>query len=1005
MAIEIKVQPELDQRAAYDVSEEIRRMYGDVSQKIGQTVNDNIGGGFEKAAKRATDASSAIVVAQAKLTEANAKVEASTAAIEKAEERLRATRANTPELLEDIAAQEERLATLRERHIALETRLTAATEAHAKARRNEASAIRDASRIYQDLTDKGNIAMRAMSGMSESLAGMSPLLPAIAAGAPVAAGALATLAQAGWLVPGALAAAGTAIGTFKLATQGVGDAIGDMGDPDKFAKDLQGLAPAAAQFVLEVQAIMPALQSIKTATQNSFFNGMGPMLQQLANAYIPTLQRALSGLGDAFNQAFGGAARELMNPTTMSALQGTFNNISAAFHNLAPALAPVVRAFGQIAEVGTSFMPQLATAATNAANSFAVFIQNASRTGELRNWINDGLTALQQLGTATATVGKGIAELEPLGKVVFPALVQLANDFKGACDGVTSAVDGISHAFDVVKNAATEMGNVVDPILNGIQDALWDITNPANAIANIFGMGVDPQSVTNPNYSSGGSFQNTAPGGGGNGPHGGRGDQLRAARSAGIPSIPTIPSGGWTVPTVAPTGSTKAAPTGHKDDPLYIAPAQTNSSATGAYSGQYGAALDNDLGASQGLPGIITNLTKMAGNLAAAPLLSLLGGISQMNPNEGSGLIGIAASTGMFGSRFRGGQTGTVPVQVQNWPGNGFGAGGMNSDADLLANVPAGKYQWGGTDLTKGLADCSSAVEDLVNIMDGEPTAGRSLSTANAADWLTSRGFQPGTGGPGDFRVAYSPSHMQATLPGGTPFSWGSNAAAANRGVGGLGAADPALPTKYYRPASGGGGGGGFMGIPFPQGKPPTFPGTPGVGAGAMAGATMKTPVKSTGSGAGLSVSGGALGAAEGAAAMGADMFAPGSGAAVQIAMQEINRGIQYGAQVAGILTSGAMETLGIHAGTLKDTQGWLPKIAGGIMGAKPQLPNSAGASAPAVKPDNQMNGKNGGGAKGEGNTGPLVANTFHVAGNADPDKIAAEQNRQMMSVQNTGRI
>ena len=125
-------------------------------------------------------------------------------------------------------------------------------------------------------------------------------------------------------------------------------------------------------------------------------------------------------------------------------------------------------------------------------------------------------------------------------------------------------------------------------------------------------------------------------------------------------------------------------------------------------------------------------------------------------------------------------------------------------DQQLMSNVPAGSYSQEVGDLTTGLADCSSAIEDLVNIMDGQPTAGRSMSTANAAEWLTSRGFAPGTK-PGAFNVGFNSSHMQATLPGGTPFNWGSNAAAARRGIGGSGAFDPAFTSQFHRFASGGG--------------------------------------------------------------------------------------------------------------------------------------------------------------------------------------------------------
>lgn len=145
---------------------------------------------------------------------------------------------------------------------------------------------------------------------------------------------------------------------------------------------------------------------------------------------------------------------------------------------------------------------------------------------------------------------------------------------------------------------------------------------------------------------------------------------------------------------------------------------------------------------------------------------------------------------------------GAPPIALPPGAAAHLGAPGYTSDAALLANVPAGKYlQTQAADLTKGIGDCSSAVEDLINLMDGVSTVGRQMSTANADSWLRSRGFLPtDTLVPGAFNVGFNTEHMQATLPGGTPFNWGSDAAAAQRGIGGTGAFDPAFTSHFYRP-------------------------------------------------------------------------------------------------------------------------------------------------------------------------------------------------------------
>lgn len=414
--------------------------------------------------------------------------------------------------------------------------------------------------------------------------------------------------------------------------------------------------------------------------------------------------------------------------------------------------------------------------------------------------------------------------------------------------------------------------------------------------------------------------------------------------------------------------------------------------------GQIGAQLDSDFGISKGLAGIVENITKFVANLAAAPVIGALAG-GQMSlgfkPGEaGYGLSSVLAGSGAFGSQYQ-----LPPVwardQQQSYGGygpsalvSGAGGGGYPGDAALLAGVPSGRYaQTQAADLTKGLGDCSSAVEDLVNILDGRPTGGRQMSTGNAAEWLTSRGFLPGMGGPGDFRVGYNAGHMQATLPGGTPFNWGSDSAAANRGIGGTGADDPAFTSHYYRPVAGGGlpgisGGGGYLpltpaqltnpaltsptvagspgqGFPLPWNlDTPAPPGAPGAAPGAPGGPTLIggiAPPQGSGKG-GISMSGGIIGAAlsgassaAGLAASGAAMGMDGgmggaaAAAAMQIGIQEINRAIQFGSQAAGIGAAGLMETFLPFGASELAQNNWLTKIVGGLVGAGVTLPNIAG--------------------------------------------------------------
>jgi hypothetical protein len=280
-------------------------------------------------------------------------------------------------------------------------------------------------------------------------------------------------------------------------------------------------------------------------------------------------------------------------------------------------------------------------------------------------------------------------------------------------------------------------------------------------------------------------------------------------------------------------------------------------------------------------------------------------------------------------------------------------------------------------------------------MLDGKSTAGASMYTGNAAEFLQSRGFMPGMGGPGDMRVGYNGGHMQATLPGGTNFNWGSDASAANRGIGGTGAYDPAFTDHWYRPQGSGmptagaapaGVAAPGMGWQGPQGIPsgvsggggqsPVFGARPGMPIGGGAGQPVGGPNTGMGSqaysnpvgGEGFAGLGGLpMAAIQGAISAGggaASMFGGQAASAVaQVGMELANRAVAFGGQAASIGVSGLMETF-LPSGDSADASignSWLGRIAGGLAGARPATPNVAGQAPTAEqKAQGQQSGQPG---------------------------------------------
>lgn len=175
-------------------------------------------------------------------------------------------------------------------------------------------------------------------------------------------------------------------------------------------------------------------------------------------------------------------------------------------------------------------------------------------------------------------------------------------------------------------------------------------------------------------------------------------------------------------------------------------------------------------------------------------------------------------------------------------------------------------------------------------------------------------------------------------------------------------------------PAPIGGGGAGLV-----PGLAPTAPAGPGGAAPAAAGPSVNSVAPTAGAGGqGFQGVGGLPLAGLQAATAGLDMMAPGAGQAAQTGIQLANRTAGYVGQLAGIGVGGLMETLLPHGSALGDPgKSWVGRIAGGVAGARPALPNAAGgenpagSSAPPQTPEEAqaLQGQNGGGQAG----GPMV--------------------------------
>lgn len=148
-------------------------------------------------------------------------------------------------------------------------------------------------------------------------------------------------------------------------------------------------------------------------------------------------------------------------------------------------------------------------------------------------------------------------------------------------------------------------------------------------------------------------------------------------------------------------------------------------------------------------------------------------------------------------------------------------------------------------------------------------------------------------------------------------------------------------------------------------------------------------PVGGSGKGGVGIQSGGLVDMAIQAGGAGLDMMAPGAGQAVQMGIKLGSRAIEYAGQAAGIGVQGLMETFLPTGGSELANSNWLTRIAGGLAGAAPALPNMAGKGQGGQLEN--PNGEQGGQQQGGQNPGLNIEKLEYNNQNATEDRAGKD--------------
>lgn len=347
-------------------------------------------------------------------------------------------------------------------------------------------ALRDLGRQAARTVLKPSVDLSGIIGAGTQIAQVGTLLSGLGLGAlggQVAiggvialAGAIGNLAGALAVIPAAGGAAAAVLGTLVIGLQGVGEALTED-KPEKYAKALEKLAPAAREFVVAVRELAPEAERIQRALQDQLFANLASEIAPLAESLLPLLERELGDVTRELNEGAITFSRFVREARSISALERVLGNTTTATSILNSAVQPLLESLRDISEVGSDFLPILASELAAAAQQFGAFVRDAADSGALREFIQNGIDSLKDFLGILGNVGKIFGAVFRAGSEAGMGLLDTVRDLTGEIAAALNTAAG-QNSIRSLLQAASDAGSALLPLLGSVAQLIADDVAP-----------------------------------------------------------------------------------------------------------------------------------------------------------------------------------------------------------------------------------------------------------------------------------------------------------------------------------------------------------------------------------------------------------------------------------------------------------------------------------------------------------------------------------------------
>lgn len=274
-------------------------------------------------------------------------------------------------------------------------------------------------------------------------------------------GAVATVGGAFALLPALAAAATASIAALVVGMKGFFSALSQAGDAAAFEEALAKLTPNAQAAARALATWREPLGEIRKSVQEKLFEGMAGQFDQL-KSLLPPIKTGLTGIAGGLNGMIRRWIDMASSAESVADTSTILGNIQKALENARNALANFGRGLKDIAVVGSSFLPGFGKSIDDVSKRFADWARSARESGKMKEWIQNALDNLKQMGRIVADVWVGFQNIFDAlrgGEDFLDILERMSQGFRDLTetDDFKSALQSLARVMRVVIDAATEL--------------------------------------------------------------------------------------------------------------------------------------------------------------------------------------------------------------------------------------------------------------------------------------------------------------------------------------------------------------------------------------------------------------------------------------------------------------------------------------------------------------------------------------------------------------------